>query len=313
MSKLLIKLGALNKKLLFPFFLALAQIILLIFELYYPERQNISFIDLYSEALGQIAIIIIPYLRCFSISHKKDKFKCQCSKKNFLHYFILLSLYYIDLNTSLFCSFYAENVDEMNSLISTISDYFSTKVGIEIILITILDKLLLKYEYFIHHYISIFIFLLFSVSIDLLLDNYYKLSDKSFLELFLNILNILSHVAYLCYIKYMIDRHYHYYWNIVLSLGIAQTIINSRSVLNLKFNIILSDSFKNIGANLFEYFNGDKGIIIGDFIINFILQFIFHALQILTIFYLSPEYILISQNVARIIIFIIPRESIIFQ
>ena len=58
-----------------------------------------------------------------------------------------------------------------------IYDILSTKVGIEIILVAIIDKLLLKYEYYIHHYISILAFLICSVSIDLLLDNYSSLSD----------------------------------------------------------------------------------------------------------------------------------------
>ena len=37
--------------------------------------------------------------------------------------------------------------------------------------------------------------------------------------------------------------------------------------------------------------------------INLVLHFFLNALEILTIFYLSPEYILISQNFSKIIIF----------
>ena len=104
-------------------------------------------------------------------------------------------------------------------------DYFSTKIGIEFILITILLLLFLKYEYFIHHYISFIIFFISSVSIDLLLNNYSLLSNKKFLEIFLNIICVITKVAYLCYIKYMIDKHYHYYWNIMFSLGIFKLIL----------------------------------------------------------------------------------------
>lgn len=57
-------------------------------------------------------------------------------------------------------------------------ELFSVKDGIQILLITILSILLLKYEYYIHHYISIFVFLVFSVAIDLILDNYSLLFKK---------------------------------------------------------------------------------------------------------------------------------------
>ena len=168
-------------------------------------------------------------------------------------------------------------------------------------MIAILSKLLLKYEYFIHHYISIFLFLIFCVSIDLLLDNYSLLFNKKFLEIFLNFLDILTDITYLCYIKYMIDRHYHYYWNIMLSLGIIKIIIASIVLIYSKVT-----PKENLGSSFIyflEYFQDiPTGIIISKFIVYFILQFTFNALQILTIFNLSPEYILISQNVARIII-----------
>ena len=109
-----------------------------------------------------------------------------------------------------------ENINDKTLSIIPISDFFSTKDGIEIILITIFNILLIKYEYFIHHYLSIILFLLFSVSIDLILNNYSSLSNMNALDIFFNILSIFSKIAYLCFIKYMKDKHYHYYWNIEL-------------------------------------------------------------------------------------------------
>ena len=305
MSKFCVKLGAINKKLSFPFFLALVQIVLIIFELYFPEQKINSVLSFYSEAFAQTAIIIIPYIKCLSISNQKEKTKCQCSKKNCLHYFILLLLYYVDFNSTFFCCLLGGYSGKANSIVRTIFDYFSTKVGIEIILIAIITKFLLKYEYFIHHYISIFLFLVFCVSIDLLLNNYSELSDKEFLEIFLNILCIITRVGYLCYIKYMIDRHYHYYWNIIFSLGITQVLVDIISTILIKmiFNqkFYINEQLSNILKTLEEV---SIGILISKIIIYFIFYFIFHVLQILTIFYLSPEYIFISQSISRIIFYI---------
>ena len=225
MSKFCIKVGTFNKIISIPFLLALIQLIITIFELFYPEKIKHPFLGFYSESLGQIAIIIIPYLKCFSISAQKDKIKCQCSKINSLHYFILLFLFSSSIISMSFCNVFGHKRENTSTVVMVIYDILSTKVGIEIILVSIIDKFLLKYEYYIHHYISIFAFLICSVSIDLLLDNYSSLSDIQYLEIILNIIYIITRVAYLCYIKYMIDKHFHYYWNIKLSSGILELVI----------------------------------------------------------------------------------------
>ena len=224
MPKFCIKIGTFNKIISIPFLLALVEIIIKIFELFYPEKIKCPFMRLYPDALGQIAIIIIPYIKCFSITTQKKKAKCQCSKKNCLHYFILSFLFLVNKTSNTLCII-SEKKNHINVVISIIFEILSTKVGIEIILVTIIAKLLLKYEYYIHHYISLFVFFIFSVSIDLLLNNYSYLSNRKVLEIFLNIMEIITKVVYLCYIKYMIDKHYHYYWNIMLSSGIIQLVI----------------------------------------------------------------------------------------
>ena len=301
MSNCCIKLGSFNKKLSIPFLLALAQIIINIYNNFYYEENQSIMMDGCSEALGQIAIRIIPYIKCFSISSKDDKEGCQCSKKIGLHYFILLFLYTIDIVISFWCSILDERESDAQSINVPIFDLFSTKDGLQIILITIIARLLLKYEYFIHHYISIFLFLIFSVVTDFILKNYEILFHKWFLVILLNFLIILTKAAYYCYVKYMIDKHYQYYWNIMLALGITKLTIFSITLI-LMLNINMEDHHPK--DTLEAYFKTSLWIIITKFIINFILQTIFYALQILTIFYLSPEFILISQNVARIIIFL---------
>ena len=304
MSNCSIKVGTFNKVLSIPFLLALFQIIITIYELFYPEKIKTPFVNLYPDSFGQIAIIIIPYIKCFSFTTQKKKAKCQRpKKKNCLHYFILLLLYSLNIFATSICNFFSEKKNYMNSIILIIFDILSTNVGIEIILITIIAKLLLKYEFYIHHYISIFTFLIFCVSIDLLLNNYSYLSNIKILEIFLNIINIVTKVVYYCYIKYMIDKHYHYYWNIMLSLGINQLAICI--IINIYVLIMQKLKKNSITFIFFEYLNEVPiGIIISKFIISFIFKFIFRALEILTIFYLSPEFTFISENVAKLIIYL---------
>ena len=181
MSKFFIKIGTFNKIISIPFLHALVQIIITINELFYPEKIKCPLINFYPDALAQIAIIIIPYIKCFSITNQKKKAKCQCSKKNCLHYFILLFLLLVSKTSTTICYSFSEKINQINSIFPVVFEILSTKVGIEIILVTIIAKLLLKYEYYIHHYISLFIFFIFSVSIDLLLNNYSYLSYIIFL------------------------------------------------------------------------------------------------------------------------------------
>ena len=98
------------------------------------------------------------------------------------------------------------------------------------------------------------------------------------LDIFFNILSIFSKISYLCFIKYMIDKHYHYYWNIELFLGILLLVSN---IMSLLIFLISSKDTDNIFAiNFYDYFNVvPKGIIISKFIsIYFIIQFIYNIL-----------------------------------
>jgi len=292
MAKFCIRLGRFNKILLIPFLLTLVQIVITIYKLYFPKESGSFFIGGVGESLGQMAIIIIPYIKCFSVSRQKEKEKCQCqcSKINFLHYFILLLIYLIDTAICLFLAVFMNSAfSEIRYHIWELSDIFTTKEAITIIFITILLRLLLKYEYFIHHYLSTFIFVVFCVSIDVLLYNYSSFSDAVPLDIILNFLTILTNVGYLCFIKYMIDKHYHYYWNIVFSLGTMKIVIIF-ILFFLSYQSLL-DSLKTIPL----------GISIATFFLEFILYFIYYLLEILSIFYLSPEYILIAQIAAKIV------------
>ena len=56
MSKSIIIFGGINKKLLLPFFLSLAQIILVIINENYPEKENNLVLQMYMLALGEMSI-----------------------------------------------------------------------------------------------------------------------------------------------------------------------------------------------------------------------------------------------------------------
>ena len=73
MAKFCIRLGRFNKILLIPFLLTLVQIAITIYKLYFPKESGSFLIGGVGESLGRMAIIIIPYIKCFSVSRKKKK------------------------------------------------------------------------------------------------------------------------------------------------------------------------------------------------------------------------------------------------
>ena len=101
------------------------------------------------------------------------------------------------------------------------SEGLATKEGLEMVFITIIAIFLLKYKYFIHHILSIIFFFISSTAFDIFNGNFtykvFKIDIPS--NLFL-LGSFFAEGGYFCFIKYMIDKHYHHYWNIMLSIGI---------------------------------------------------------------------------------------------
>ena len=79
----------------------------------------------------------------------------------------MLFLYAIAANLRYFINL--EQINNNNSLFWIKTKNISTQQGIEIIIITLISLFLLKYKYFIHHYLSIFLFCLSSVGFDLII------------------------------------------------------------------------------------------------------------------------------------------------
>ena len=297
MSNFFIKLGEFKKALLLPFLLAFTQIITIVLDDIIHEEIKNHILESTSVGIGELLIIIIPHIKFFSISNKKEKTKCKCSKKNCLHYAIVLILYAIATNFTFF-----NNESNTYSLFLIKTENLSTLQGLEIITITVISIFLLKYKYFIHHYLSVILFCLSSVGFDLILNNYSKITIN--IKIILTFGGFLAEGAYFCYVKYMIDKHYHQYWNILFFIGIMVLFFDIITIIEI---LILKDG-KGILSYIDDFMQYFKDvsieIIIIKFILNIILQFISNILEILTIFYLTPEYILIAQNLSKIYLII---------
>jgi len=80
MAEKIIIFGQLNKKFLLPFLLALAQMILIIVNKYYPEEKKNLVFQQYEVSLGEMSIIFLPYI--LKISSKEIPKEKEIKKKN---------------------------------------------------------------------------------------------------------------------------------------------------------------------------------------------------------------------------------------
>ena len=287
MKEFIFSLGTVERKLIWPFLCTMIQIIQTTINIYYPEDKKNSIIYNFSSAIGEILIIIIPYI--FESKNPKQKDEKKCTKQNILHYFLLL------LFNGIYFGVIAYNslANGTHSNIHESSDY--TKEVIEIIFVTILTFLILKYKYFIHHIISLILFCILSLGIDILLNSVEKnYHGKKIIQIILDILTILLEILNYCYQKYMMEQLYYNYWNIAFALGLFLFIGDSGGLI---INLISGDT---------SFFNECKekgiGFMILYLIIEIIVGFFIHLFRILTLNFLTPNHTLIAYDLIKIFI-----------
>ena len=163
MNGFIFSLGIIDKKLIWPLLYTIIQIIQNIISTYYPKDKRSSNQYIFADGLGECLIILIPFIIGYKNPNQEEEKKC--TNQNILHYFLLLlfnGIYYGMIT-------YNKLVLSKKTNMHATPDY--TKEIIEIIFLAILTFLILKYKYFIHHIISLILFCIFSIGIDILLNS----------------------------------------------------------------------------------------------------------------------------------------------
>ena len=308
MSKYIFRFGLINRKLFLPFLLGLSQVSINIINKYFPEKKKCQIMESFSIAIGQMAIIIIPHLKIFSFEKEKVSIKKYSTSKVICHYFILCMNYSFLVSLFIVLALLKEKAknNEEEAFKSPHSYTLFSVESLQIIFISLVSICLLKYKYFIHHIIALLTFIALSLSIDFILGNFIFEYDKEILILgIVYIIQLLVDSINMTYQKYMIDKLYYSPYNMIFSLGLLLFFINFSS---FTFCLISGDQSNkpennriNLFSEFYEYFKVvDIFIIISKFILNIIVYFIFNALRILTIYYFTPNHILISYELSKI-------------
>ena len=299
MVKKIIIFGEINKKHILPLSLAIYQVLNKIFNTYYPKNILNGIFELYSMALGMLSILFLPCI--FKIKVTEEEKEREIHKRKWLHYPLLIVIYWIYHLAKLFMVISKVKARGNDETINPFAESPFAFIGLEMILLTIASIILLKYKYFIHHIISMAGFILFGNFSDLLLGSYSEIIKFGAVPI-IQIFGIISDVAYYYYQKYMMEKLFYPYWTISFTAGIglalfATAILIYVLVLKEKANPFIVDP-----QRFYSYFNGnDIGLKVGKIILLYILSVVNTILNILNIYYFSPNYILISFQFSKFV------------
>ena len=223
-----IKFGFYNRKLLLPFGVVLFQILINIMNIALPEKQKNQILEIYGISLSELALGLIPLFNIHSFNLNSTN--SEKNKKNIKiwHFLILASNFSIFVILNIIKS--KENISynqRHKSYQNIHNSGLSSFESLELIFISIVSLLLLKYKYFIHHIISIIIFIFISFFRDLILPNFKDLFDRGPLFIILSIVIVIVDAVNYGYEKYMIDVQFHPYWSVAITLGLVNFFIFS--------------------------------------------------------------------------------------
>ena len=294
MSKCIFSLGNFDKKLKWIIAFSITQIILNFIDYYYPKEKVHQIMDSYAISIGQMSSLLIPKIFRFEDNIiKKGEI---CTKKN-IKYQGLLWL----INLLLYGNIAASSFIVVGSLDTPHNSILCTKEALEIILLTLFTFLFLKYRYYIHHIISLIIFCMFSIIIDLILQNYQKgLIELPLMKIIMDSFSIVLEIINFCYEAYMLNSLYYHFWTLSFSLGLFLFSLNSMTLIVI---LIIGDpnGEKNFINNFFHYFEIEVGYIILRFFIEFIIYGIFsQILRLLVLENLTPNHMLISYEISKL-------------
>ena len=163
----------------------------------------------------------------------------------------------------------------------------------------IISRILLKYRYFIHHVISITIFILIGIICDILIDKYEKLKKDGIYN-FVDIVSIIIDSLYFCYMKYLMEKKFIHYWNIALTLGLTLTTFATLLLFVALIDKDKSASSIQVIYSFYKSFQeGNIGLIILKQFTLIILNFFLITFSLLTSFYFQPSFVLISYEFSK--------------
>jgi hypothetical protein len=260
--------------------------------MYLVENEVTGHLEGFGSSLGHIYIYVIGNIFKYRRIKNSNISKTEKSNKKYFKDFSILfviNLFY----------FLAETLQSYFSGIG--KDSFKElylKDSIEIIFITLATFFIMKYKYYIHHYISITLFVIISVVIDVILENFRNANEATVI---ISIIYVIVESFYYTYLKYLIEKKYYFTFDILGILGIFDLIF---ALISFSGEIIyqkVKESYSLIFQFYFFYREHHTWHMILRFIIGFIIEgMVLSTLEIVIIKELTPNYVIIAYSLSKI-------------
>ena len=230
----------------------------------------------------EIGSIIIGIITIYIFKPKKEKQRED--KNNFKYLFILFLLRVVK---SVHERLYWYVISDNGAILNTIN-------GFEIFLMSLYTFILLKYKYYIHHWISMVLFCLLGILNDIILGNF---SSLKYNYIYIYIIYILNDVLVFCYLKYMMDKLYFHYAELLLIWGIVGTIVKTLIFSGMIIYEYIND-INEIVNDLYTYFTETNifTIIFLQFFYFLLSGGIYYLLTLLELYYLRPNHMIITDE-----------------
>ena len=302
MTKCFITFGSINKRLLLPFFLAVLEISYIIFNKYYEAKDNLVFQTL-AMAFGEMSVKLLPCV----LKINKDEFqgKEQVTKRQRIKHYVILSVLYL-VNTGMIAAgtaynFHVRGIDVNYAGSNLFPDIDLILMGFEMVFMILISFKLLNYKYYKHHIYSTIVFVLFGIISELCLETYFVKDPKFFYGQLIRLVGTVSDATYYCYQKYMMEKYYYPYWNIAFVPGVMHSFFAIILLIIILINKDKANSDQVFINTFYKFFTeGDLGLSVGKVVIIFVMHFIMCPLDILNIYYFSPNFIIIIFQFSRI-------------
>ena len=282
----LISFGRIDKKLLLIVFTATINLIELIVLMEVNEKYYNKTLIIITKEIG--AIIIGIFMNC---KYKEKQNKIRKNKKSFKY---ILYLFLFRLIKSSYEIFYYNIINDKYIL----AELLNTTNGLELILLSIGTYILLKYKYYIHHIISMIIYLSLSIAIDFILQNF---QNSQYDYVYIYIIYIVNEISFFCYLKYLMDKIYYNYKEVVIYMGITGFITNILgygAVFIYQYKLNIKESIIN---ELREYFVFDATKVLSFIFLQLLFELLngglYYLLIVLMIFYFKPNYIVMTDEI----------------
>ena len=292
MAKFFITLGVVNKKMLF----LLVNIGLIIFINIYNSSFKYNEVSLFLVGLGFslgecLTFIVNQLFKYKRISIKKKKVSLKQYLKDYSILFVINTFFMIHrLLPFYFLKSNAENKNQHRDLF--IND------SLDIIFITLVTHFFLKYTYYIHHIISLIFIVIISIIIDLVLQNFIYANSTLVI---ISIVYIVSSSFLYAYFKFLMEKKYYHYLDILFIMGIFDLILY---LLSLSI-ILIVQSCKGTYELIFQFYDyyKDYGVwkMVSIFLVGFIPRgFLLFIVEMKTLDMFGPCFVYVIYLVGKV-------------